>query len=252
MFKGSGSWGYSLQTQTEVSTIREVLDQRLIRMVFQPVVDLSNGSIFSYEALVRGTSNQFPGPPSLLSAAVEGGVIGEFGRLTRELAVENCPDYTLFLNLHPAEFGDGWLVRPDDPMFEHPHEVYLEVTESAPLTHFEQCFGVLAEVRSKGLFVAIDDLGAGYSNLKSISDLQPEIVKLDMALIQKLPDEPRQQKLVAAIVRLCHDLGSRVVCEGIETQEELRCVQDSGAEFGQGYLLARPNFPPPPVDMSLF
>ena len=168
--------------------------------------------------------------------------------MIREIAVPLCTGTAVFVNLHPNELDDRWLVRPDDPIFSHDHDIYLEITESAPLTHFNLCVSVLREVCARtGAHLVIDDLGAGYSNLKLIADLQPKVVKLDRVLVQELHLKPRQQKLVAMVVRLCEELGAKVVAEGIELREELSAVKDSGAHFGQGYLLGRPAFPMPAI-----
>ena len=139
-------------------------------------------------------------------------------------------------------------MRPDDPIFSHDHDIYLEGTESVPMSHFDLCMSVLREVCGRsGAHLVIDDLGAGYSNLKLIADLEPRIVKLDRALVQDLDRKPRQQKLVSIVVHLCHELGADVVAEGIETYEEFSAIRDCGARFGQGYLFARPNFPMPAI-----
>jgi EAL domain-containing protein (putative c-di-GMP-specific phosphodiesterase class I) len=168
--------------------------------------------------------------------------------MIREIAVPLCNGVPLFVNLHPNELDEGWLVRPDDPVFAHDHDIYLEITESAPLTHFQLCVSVLREVCSRAsAHLVVDDLGAGYSNLKIIADLQPKVVKLDRNLVQSLDSKPRQQKLVKIVVHLCNELGATVVAEGIETHDELSAVIDSGAQYGQGYLLARPGFPLPVV-----
>jgi EAL domain-containing protein (putative c-di-GMP-specific phosphodiesterase class I) len=168
--------------------------------------------------------------------------------MIREIAVPLCGGHPLFVNLHPNELAEEWLVRPDDPIFSHDHDIYLEVTESAPITHFDLCTSVLREVCSRApAFLVVDDLGAGYSNLKLIADLEPKVVKLDRLLVQDLDKKPRQQKLVSFTVRLCNELGAAVVAEGIETRDELRAVIDAGAQYGQGYLLARPGFPIPAV-----
>jgi EAL domain-containing protein (putative c-di-GMP-specific phosphodiesterase class I) len=107
---------------------------------------------------------------------------------------------------------------------------------------------VLREVCGRtGAHLVVDDLGAGYSNLKLIADLDPKVVKLDRALVQDLDRRPRQQKLVSMVVRLCHELGAVVVAEGIETYDEFRAVGDSGAQYGQGFLFARPSFPMPAI-----
>lgn len=227
--------------------LRELIHSDSLKVVFQPLLALGSHRVFAYEALVRTPGTPFKDPPSLFKAAIEAGRVGELGRAIRRRAVEGCPDFPLFLNVHPSEFDDGWLVRPDDPLFQHEHDVYLEITESVPLSHFTLCNSVLKEVRGKGINLAVDDLGAGYSNLKYIADLSPEVVKLDRELVTNLAGERRLQRLVSSIVRLCADLGARVVAEGIETEDELSAVRDTGADFGQGYFIARPHFPPPPV-----
>jgi EAL domain-containing protein (putative c-di-GMP-specific phosphodiesterase class I) len=164
----------------------------------------------------------------------------------------SAPPHPLFVNLHPNEFDEGWLVQPDDPIFHHDHAVYLEITESVPLSHFSLCHSVLAELRGRGVLLAVDDLGAGYSNLKYISDLSPEVVKLDRGLIVNLKEGTRQHRLVSAIVRLCEDLGTKVVAEGIETEEEARAVVATGAHYGQGFYFARPSFPPPALNLTKY
>jgi EAL domain-containing protein (putative c-di-GMP-specific phosphodiesterase class I) len=228
--------------------IRRVLDEKAVRMVYQPVVDLRSKRVFAYEALVRSKAPEFTSPLELFAAAVEHSCTGELGRMLRELSLEGCPDYPLFINIHPAELNEKWIVQPDDPIFQHDRDVYLEITEGVPLSHFHLCQTILSEVRGRGVYLVVDDLGAGYSNLKYIADLQPRIVKLDRGLIAGLSQSSRMFKLVSAIVVLCNELDAVVVAEGIETVDELEAVIDSGARFGQGYLLARPAFPLPEVN----
>lgn len=235
-----------------VVQIPEVLQTGELVVVLQPIVSLADGSTFAYEALVRSTSPCFVHPPHLFDEAIDADLCGALGRAIRELAVEGCPTAPLFLNIHPNEFDEGWLVRPDDPIFTHDHRVYLEITESVPLSHFDLCTSVLQEIRSKGVSLAVDDLGAGYSNLKYIADLSPEIVKLDRKLVANLPAEKRLRTLVDHIVSLCVDLGARVVAEGLEHPEEVVAVRDAGAHFGQGYIFAKPAYPPPVFEAESF
>ncbi|MEO6775761.1 MAG: EAL domain-containing protein [Kofleriaceae bacterium] len=227
------------------TAIRNVLDQRAVRSVYQPVVNLRTREIFAYEALARPLTPDFDGPISLFAAAVEHNCTGELGRMLREMAIEEVPNHKLFVNIHPAELNEKWLVQPNDPIFQHTQELYLEITESIPLSHFHLCQSILAEVRDRGVHLVVDDLGAGYSNLKYIADLHPRVVKLDRGLIAGLQIGTRLFKLVSAIVVLCRELGAMVVAEGIETVDELKASIAAGAHFGQGYLLARPAFPPP-------
>jgi EAL domain-containing protein (putative c-di-GMP-specific phosphodiesterase class I) len=232
----------------QIRALHRLLDEELLEVVFQPIVDLKTRKVCAYEALARPADPIFETVLQMFEVAVEAGRVAELGRLHRRQAVRACRDWPLYLNLFPAEFDHGLLVRPDDPLFRHPRPVCIEVTESVPLTHFEQCHSVLAEVRKKGIRLAIDDLGAGYSNLKYISDLAPDVVKLDRRLVADLQAGSRQSRLLKSIVRLCQEMGAQVVVEGIETLLELALVEASGAEFGQGYLLARPGLPPPPAE----
>jgi EAL domain-containing protein (putative c-di-GMP-specific phosphodiesterase class I) len=217
----------------------------------QPVVDLGERRVFAYEALLRSRNPELKTAPTMIEAAIANNFMGTLGRELRSIAARACPNTPLFLNVNPAEFDEGFLVRPDDPIFQHEHAIYIEITESVPLSHFGMCHTILREVRSKGVFLAVDDLGAGYSNFKYIADLAPEVVKLDRELIKGIVRESRQFKLVRSIVQLCEAQGAKVVAEGIETEEELRAVIDTGAHFGQGYLLARPALPLPEVNWKV-
>src|SRR5687767_9128515 len=99
--------------------IRRVLDARDIKVVYQPVVDLRTKKVFAYEALVRSKAAEFDSPMSLFAAAVQHACTGELGRIIREMAIEGCPTHPLFLNIHPAELNDKFVVQPDDPIFQH-------------------------------------------------------------------------------------------------------------------------------------
>jgi EAL domain-containing protein (putative c-di-GMP-specific phosphodiesterase class I) len=174
--------------------------------------------------------------------------VGRLGRIIREIGVPLGEGKPMFVNIHPAELSEGWLVQPDDPIFSHDDDVYLEVTESVPMSHYDLCMNVLKEVGSRGgVWVVVDDLGAGYSNLLRIAEMEPRVVKLDRALIMGLDKNKRKRELVSAVVDLCRRLDAKVVAEGIETEGEFRVLRDAGADYGQGYLFARPAFPPPPI-----
>ena len=223
-----------------------------IEVVFQPIVGLASGIAYGYEALVRCQTPALENPLTLFEQAVRDRSAGYLGRLIRDVAFSRCSGQLVFVNLHPAELSSRWLVRPDDPLNYHDAPVFLEVTESAAFEYFDLCQGALAEVCARsGAFLVIDDFGAGYSNLKRVIDLEPAIVKLDRELITGIDRSRRQQELVKYVVQLCEGLGARVVAEGIETIDELKAIRDTGAHFGQGYLLARPAYPIPEVTWPL-
>lgn len=217
-------------------------------VVFQPIVDLSKRSLFAVEALARCKIPGLESPTVLFADAVAKGYCGRLGRMIRDLTVQRVGDVPVFTNVHPDELTQRWLIRPDDPIYSHQNDVYIEITESVPFSHFDLCVSILKEIQSRGqVHLVIDDLGAGFSNLQRIVDLAPSIVKLDMQLVRGIDRLPRKQKLIKSIVSMCREQGARVVAEGIETVPELTAVIDAGVHFGQGYLLAKPGFPIPPV-----
>ncbi|MCG8422007.1 MAG: EAL domain-containing protein [Proteobacteria bacterium] len=231
-------------------SVSELMEAGLVYVAFQPLIDLAERTTFGYESLARSGSTDYRNPLHLLKAAKEHSVLGELGRELRRLSVDGCPDYPLFLNIHPDEFDEGWLVRPDDPLSQHDKGIFLEITESVPLSHYRFCHSVLKEIRGKGIKIAVDDLGAGYSNLKYIADLEPEVVKLDRELVAGLTTGSRLFELVKSIVALCRVQGAKVVAEGIETASELRAVLATGAHYGQGYYFARPSREPTNEDWT--
>ncbi|MCL2824029.1 MAG: EAL domain-containing protein [Polyangiaceae bacterium] len=232
--------------------LRAELDKRQTRdlaaadldVLFQPLVDLTDGKLFAVEALVRCRWEEYWNPEVLIETSAEEGTVGRLGRLIREVAFDRCRDLPLFINVHPHELSSRWLVRPDDPINFHSRTVYVEVTESAAFEYYELCSDVLCEICSRsGAKLVIDDLGAGFSNLKRVVDLRPDVVKVDRGIVRGLDTNSRQRVLFRHLVCMCHELGARVVAEGIETVDELKAVRDGGADFGQGYLLARPAYP---------
>jgi EAL domain-containing protein (putative c-di-GMP-specific phosphodiesterase class I) len=234
-------------SDAEVGGVR-TLTVSEIGVVFQPIVDVKTGAMFAHEALVRCRRPEYQAPPVLFQHAVAENACGRLGRLIRDVAFQACDDVPLFVNLHPEELNSRWLVRPDDPLCFHAAPVYLEITESAAFTHFALCMSVLRELcRRSGALLVVDDFGAGHSNLERVVDLEPSIVKLDLALTRGIHGHKRKQAVVRHVVNLCKELGARVVAEGIETIDELRCVRDLGVDYAQGYLLARPATPPPEV-----
>ena len=223
-----------------------------INMVFQPIVEVATGQLFAHEALVRCKLPQYASPPLLFLAAEKERACGHLGRVIRQQTFERCQDTALFVNVHPEELSQRWLVRPDDPLYFHEREVYLEITESAAFTHYDLCMSVLKEICARaGVHLVVDDYGAGHSNLSRILDLNPKIVKLDGALIRGIDKDPRRQIIVRHMVALCVDLGAQVVAECVETVEELKAVADQGVHLAQGYVLARPAFPPAELNFPL-
>jgi len=229
------------------ASVRDLTSDQL-DVVFQPIVDLSDGSCFAVEGLVRCNQEEFRSPLTLFEHAVAQEACGRLGRTIREVAFEHLDKVKVFVNVHPKELTSRWLVRPDDPIGFYEHGIYIEVTEAAAFEYFDICMSVLNEVRQRtGAQIVIDDFGAGYSNLARIVDLEPSHVKLDISLVKGIDKHPRKQKLARSLVNLCAELGAEVVREGVETLDELKAVRDTGAQFAQGFYLARPARPIPDI-----
>ena len=234
------------EPSTEVYRSIRSLNAKSLDIHFQPIVDLRARRIFAQEALVRCNVPGLERPEALLRRATEEESMGRLGRMIRDATFSRVDSQRLFVNIHPEELSSRWLIRPDDPLCLFEGELYLEITESAAFDYFELCANVLKEICARtGAKLVVDDFGAGYSNLKRVVDLEPSIVKLDRALITGIDRNRRQQVLVEQLVATCTALGAEVVAEGIETEGEYRAVVDCGVRFGQGYLLARPAYPPP-------
>ncbi len=236
-----GTPGASDRVGLEVS-FRRALET--LWVAFQPIVSASSRSIFGYEALMRSADAALPGPTHLLEAAERLGALDDLGRLIRRRAVEPLlsapPDTLLFVNLHPKDLLDPDLTDPEAPLTRVASRVILEVTERASLSGLDDVHERVAKLRTLGYRVAVDDLGAGYAGLTSFALLEPEIVKIDMALTRDIDRSPVKQKLVASLTGLCREMNLVIVTEGVETAAERDTLVGLGCDLLQGYLFAKP------------
>ncbi|HEX4418581.1 MAG TPA: EAL domain-containing protein [Kofleriaceae bacterium] len=222
-------------------SIQKLIQAQQVFIHLQPIVHLATGGVFAYEGLCRCSVKELASPYQLLGIAVEQGAIGLLGRYLRHQAMKVAPGARLFINVHPAEFDEEFLASPEDPIFTHDGEVVLEIPESAPLVRYRFAHSTLDTLRSRGIKIAIDDFGAGYSNIGYITTLTPEVVKIDRDLIAGVEPGSRQQRLLASLNALCVAQGACVVAEGIETETELAAVVEAGIPLAQGYLFGYPS-----------
>ena len=144
------------------------------------------------------------------------------------------------MNLHARDLADESLTSPDSPLSKIAHRVVLEITERASLNEVRDVRPKIAELRAMGYRIAIDDLGAGYAGLGSFTVLEPEVVKIDMALVRDVDKHPMKKRLIGSIASFCRDMGMLVVGEGVETEEERQALLEVGCGLLQGYLIGRP------------
>jgi EAL domain-containing protein (putative c-di-GMP-specific phosphodiesterase class I) len=219
-------------------------------IAFQPIVTVSQHQILAYEALLRTTEPLLPHPGAVLKAAERLGRLDDLGRLVRtEVArrAPDAPDALLFVNLHPHDLRDEQLYAPSSPLGPLAGRVVLEITERAGLEDLDDVEGRMKALRGMGFRLAIDDLGAGYAGLTSLTQIQPEVVKFDMSLIRDLDSSTVKRRLVQSMTALFKEMDLVVVAEGVETIEERDALAAIGCDVLQGFLFARPGrgFPQP-------
>lgn len=211
-------------------------------MAFQPIVS-QGGELRGVEALLRTHAPDLNTPLKVLDAAEQLGSIQELGRVVRARTAQQMdehPDLTVFVNLHPHELADSQLYDPAAPLSRFASRVVLELTERAAIEDVVGLKDRVKQLRAMGYRLAIDDLGNGYAGLTMVALVEPDVVKIEMGLIRDIDRDIIKQKLVGSIAKLCTDLGILTVAEGIETPAERDMVVALGCSLLQGYLLGKP------------
>jgi len=223
------------------------LDRALEQLwiAFQPIVGWPEPQVFGYEALVRSGSTELPNPGLLFDAAERLGRVQELGMRIRDVVSRRLPTAPeralVFINLHALDLTHESLFTAHAPLSPFAERIVLEVTERSSLQRIEDLRGRIDRLRSLGFRIAVDDLGAGYAGLSSFSQLEPDIVKLDMSLVRGIDASASKASLVRSMIQVCtQELGMRVVCEGVETTAERDTLARLGADLLQGYLFAKP------------
>jgi EAL domain-containing protein (putative c-di-GMP-specific phosphodiesterase class I) len=229
----------------------ELLHERLVTSVFQPMVSLPSGSLAGYEALGRGRHPRLPEAPlDLFGIASRVGAEAELSQLFRETALDlvvvkgGFP--ALFLNVHPAELEKpGLVLAVIDARQKLPHlRLTLEVHEGA-LADLESVERLSTQLRRSGVGLAYDDFGAGQARLLELAEVPPHYLKFDMSFIRGIDSAPAsRQRLLTSLVSVARDLLVYTVAEGVETAEEADVCMRIGFTHAQGFFFGRPR----PID----
>lgn len=234
--------------------LNQQLDEAIasLYMVYQPIVSISRNVPVGHEALMRCHSTSLPHPGAILDAAEKLGRIQEVGQRVRLLCARTMrtlpEDVVLYVNLHTDELSDEELYDLDSPLSHFANRIVLEVTERVRLDQMPELPERLERLRKMGYRLAVDDIGAGYAGLTSFALLEPEVVKIDMALIRNINEAPLRQRLVKALTTLCRELGVDIIAEGVETIAERDTVHSLGTDQVQGYLFAKPS---PSIELAV-
>ncbi|MGF1510664.1 MAG: EAL domain-containing protein [Myxococcota bacterium] len=231
----------------------EIMTEGRLSVHFQPIVPAHDlRSIFGHEALARGRGRdrQSVHPVRMLSAARDAGLLSTFETSVHQLAARRLTDARsqskLFLNLTPGtaadpEFELGHFKRLCNRYPIATRDLVIEVTESDKIHDTRDLSELVREAQQEGFLVALDDLGAGFSNLNLIHQLRPDIVKLDMALTRRIHEDEYRAVIAQKIIELSQGLGIRTVAEGVELPEELDWLREHGIDYVQGFYVGRPD-----------
>ena len=229
------------------ATASRLVDEAMagLWMAWQPITSHKGTQLFAFEALLRSDEPQLSQPEVFVTSAqrIERG--RELSRRIRARVAESIPAFpegTLALvNIVAEDLADPDLVDPAAPLSAYASRVVLEITERTKLDASLNLPTRVKQLREMGYRLAVDDLGAGYSGLSSITQLEPSIVKLDMSLIRDIHESMTRRAVVASMVILCQSMNIQIIAEGVEKVEEAAALWDLGIELTQGYLFGRPH-----------
>lgn len=231
--------------------MHQIIQNQNVRTLYQPIVSLQDGSIIGREALTRGPSgSHFESPLNLFAAARDYGCLHELESLCTDMAIASSSpglgsQCLLFLNINPVSLN---LVNHRNEVLQKAlsgagiafSQVVLELTERTAIADYRSLRQTLAQYRQQGFRIAVDDAGAGYSSLQAIAELNPDFVKIDMSLIRGIDRNTTKRVLVETLINFSFRINARIICEGIETREEMKTLCDLGCDYGQGFFIAPP------------
>ena len=240
-----------LESRKRRKQIFELVLERQIYSVYEPIVEVSSRTVFGYEALARGPDGtELHSPATLFAIATEQDLVFQLDCLCRQSGLDGARDLPggakLFLNVRPSTIHDPnfraeALERTLQRCELSPSDVVFEISEQESIANFD----IFREVRDYygklGFQIALDDVGAGYASLEAVMEIRPEFIKVDRAFCAKIDEDPGRQHLLRALQTLADRIGARIIGEGLDTLEELQTLGALGIHFGQGWLFGKPH-----------
>ena len=234
-----------------LSQLIDIIDSRKLSTVFQPVIDISERRLVGYEALSRGPRlSPLENPVALFDAAAQYGLLWDLEYVTRLLAIEKAAglglDGKLFLNvdprvIHDNRFNEGCTFEMLRRNGFKPSQVIFEITERTAIEDYWSFRRVLGHYTRQGYGIAIDDVGAGHSGMRTIAETNPKYIKLDMSLVRDVHTDRLKQAICRSMVELCRTTGMQLVAEGVESLDEFMALKQMDIYLMQGYLFGKPS-----------
>ncbi len=234
--------------KAEYDLTKKILDENLFSYHFQPIIDVNERNIYSYEALMRSGTETKLSPIKMLKYAGLMGRLEDVEKLTfinvlsrLDDPKDEFKDKKIFINSIPGvKLSDDAQAQVDKLLKKHSASVIVEYTEEAQLDDNE-LERLNEKYASMGIWTAIDDYGTGYSSISNLLRYMPKIVKIDRSLLSGIQDKPQKKHFVKDIIDFCHQNNMLALAEGVETSAELQMVVFLGADLIQGFYTARPS-----------
>ncbi len=217
-------------------------------VAFQPIVDLDTRRIDAYEALVRGPAGE---PADYVLGQVNAGNVYAFDQACRVKAIEMAArlgiDRNLNINFLPnAVYEPKACIRATLDVAARTgfplDRLTFELVETEIIASPRHLLNIISEYRRQGFKIALDDFGTGYSGVARLAELRPDIVKLDRILVANCDRDPTRLAILASLIALGAEIGTKVVLEGVERAGEVAALRGVGARFIQGFYFAKPLF----------
>ncbi|WP_071393672.1 EAL domain-containing protein [Bacillus tuaregi] len=230
--------------------MKKIIQKKEIRMFAQPIMDMMTKEIHAWEMLTRGPEGtNLEMPLRLFSVARQTGNLYDLEMIVLERIFEKMKEtgchQEIFVNFTPLTLGNKRFVQDLQTQLANfstvnPRQIIIEMTEQDSVDEKKGLIDNIKKLRTLGFRFALDDTGAGYSNLYSIGEILPEIIKIDRALIQNIHESSVNESMLRGILLVAREVGSRVVAEGIEKGEEISVLSRHEVDYAQGYYFARP------------
>jgi EAL domain-containing protein (putative c-di-GMP-specific phosphodiesterase class I) len=224
----------------------KLMAERAVTPFFQPIVKIASHEIIGYEVLARSRLFGLETPKEMFGVATQLSLESELSTMLRWEGVQASCDLVnaphLFVNTHPRELAEPGLLQSLEKLRGHfpTQRLTLEIHESA-ITNADWMANLRTALRRLEIGLAYDDFGAGQARFNELVTTPPDYLKFDMSLVRGIhAATPQRQQVLAALVKMAHDLGIVTLAEGVEVQAESDTCQQMGFELGQGYLYGRP------------